>query len=252
MKTCIIIDDEPKARLLLRNMLQEIPIPTKVLADCDDLQGGVALIKQLKPDIVLLDIEMPGHSGLEILNFFEDDELSFDLIFTTGYSEYAIDAFRLSATDYLLKPINQQQLEDTLQHILKKDRQKKISEYRLLQQNLMGENAFNEKCIIINLLNTTRFIKVKDLICVTAEGSYSKLFLKNGEVLVASKNLKHFAEVLQDVPFFFRCHKSYLINLREVREYQRTDQQVFLGPHCSAYVSAEKSELFLKKMDELY
>ena len=251
MKTCIIIDDERKARSLLRNMLADITADLTILADCDDLPSGVKAIKKHRPDIVFLDIEMPGHSGLEILDYFEEEEVNFDLVFTTGYSEYAIQAFKLSAIDYLLKPINPIALKDTIDLIFKKGKQGKTIEYRALQQNLSHNSEPNDKCIIVNLSQSTRFIKVRDIIMLHAEGSYTEIFIKGNGKLLASKNLKYFEERLEQIPFFYRSHKSYLVNLKCVLEYNRSDNAVTLEEKLDALVSSDKSDVFLEKMEQL-
>ena len=251
MKTCLIIDDENKARLLLRNMLADVCPEINVLADCDDLPSGVKAIKKLKPDLIFLDIEMPGHSGLEILDYFEDDEITFEIVFCTGYSEYAIQAFKLSATDYLLKPLNPNLLKDTVTRFLKKNNADKVIEYRALQENIAKNADPGDKCIVVNLTGSTRFIKVKDIVMLQAEGSYCELYLENGEKLLTSKNLKHFEERLIDIPFFFRSHKSFMINLKKVIEYNKSDNNVLLHKNINGMISTDKSELFLSKMEAL-
>lgn len=251
MRSCIIIDDENKARLLLRNMLADVAPDIQVLADCDDLPSGVKAIKKLKPELVFLDIEMPGHSGLEILDFFNEEEINFDIVFVTGYSEYAIQAFKLSAIDYLLKPLNPDQLQQTINKLDRKDGRQKQQEYKALQHNIAYNQDVQDKCIIVNLSNSTRFIKVKDIVYLSAEGSYCNLFLKNQEKLLASKNLKYFEERLTDFPQFFRCHKSYIINLKEVKEYNKSEQTIFLDFKQTALLSADKSDIFMSKMEAL-
>lgn len=251
MKTCIIIDDESKARSLLINMLQDIAPTINILADCDDLPKGIKAIKKLNPDIVFLDIEMPGHSGLSILDFFDEDEINFDIVFTTGYSEYAIQAFKLSATDYLLKPINPELLQKTVEKILKKDEKNKIENYKALQENIVNTYDSNDKCIIINLTGSTRFLKIRDIMMLEAEGSYCKIHLKNKETLIASKNLKYFEERLIGFNNFFRCHKSHIINLKYVVEYNKSNSEVNLENKLTAMISSEKTELLLEKMEHL-
>jgi two-component system, LytTR family, response regulator len=251
MKKCIIIDDENKARQLLRNMLADVSNEIEVVDECDDLPSGVKSIKRNKPDLVFLDIEMPGHSGLEILDYFEDDEITFDIIFATGYSEYAIQAFKLSAIDYLLKPINPLSLQEAVNRFLKKDAVQRTIEFRALQENMSRNHDINDKCIVINLTNTTRFIKVKDIIMLSAEGSYCNIYLQGGERLLTSKNLKHFEDRLLQISFFFRVHKSYLINLRMVLEYNKGENIVSLQEKLSATVSADKSQLFIEQMEIL-
>ncbi len=252
MKTCIIIDDENKARQLLRNMLADVSPEITVLTDCDDLPSGVKAIKKFKPDLVFLDIEMPGHSGLEILDYFDDEEINFEIIFCTGYSEYAIQAFKLSATDYLLKPLNPNTLKDSVDRFLKKNNVHKVVEYRALQENISKNAHADDKCIVVNLSSTTRFIKIKDIIMLRAEGSYCELYLVGGEKLLTSKNLKHFEDRMTEIPFFFRCHKSHMINLKKVIEYNRSENAIILQEKMTALVSSEKSDVFLEKMELLF
>jgi two-component system, LytTR family, response regulator len=251
MKNCIIIDDENKARQLMRNMLADMCPDINVLTDCDDLPSGVKAIKKLKPDLVFLDIEMPGHSGLEILDYFEDEEITFEIIFCTGYSEYAIQAFKLSATDYLLKPLDPQMLQESVQRFLKKNNDDKVIEYRALQENIGKHADAGDKCIVVNLSGSTRFIKVKDIIMLQAEGSYCELYLQGGEKLLTSKNLKHFEERLVNIPFLFRSHKSFMINLKKVIEYNKSENNVLLQDKVNGMVSTDKAELFMTKMEEL-
>ncbi len=251
MKSCIIIDDENRARQLLANMLSDLTTEIATVAECDDLPSGVKAIKKFKPDLVFLDIEMPGHSGLEILDYFEDEEITFDIIFTTGYSEYAIQAFKLSAIDYLLKPLNPIALKDSINRFLKNSHIEKVPDYRALQENIAKNNDVNDKCIVVNLSTITRFIKVKDILMLQAEGSYCNLFLQGGEKLMASKNLKHFEERLSDIPFFFRSHKSFIINLKQVIEYNRSENSILLQDKLIGMISADKSDLFIEKMETL-
>jgi two-component system, LytTR family, response regulator len=250
MTNCIIIDDEPKARLLIRNMLLDECPEMHVLAECDDLPSGVKAIKKLKPNIVFLDIEMPGHSGLEILDFFEDDEVDFDIVFCTGYSDYAIQAFKLSATDYILKPISPMALKDAVDKYEKKIEKNNVVAFRALQHNL-NNTASSDKCIVVNLSNSTRFIKVKDIVMLHAEGSYCEIFLQGGEKLLTSKNLKHFEERLQGVNNFYRCHKSYMVNLKNVMEYSKSENEIKLEENLTAMVSIDKVDVFLQKMGAL-
>jgi two-component system, LytTR family, response regulator len=250
-KSCIIIDDENKARLLLRNMMADFCPEINVIADCDDLPSGVKAIKKLKPDLVLLDIEMPGHSGLEILDYFEDDEITFEIIFCTGYSEYAIQAFKLSATDYLLKPLDPILLQESIQRFLKRNTGEKVVEYRALQENISKNAETGDKCIVVNLSGSTKFIKVKNIVMLAAEGSYCQLYLDNGEKLLTSKNLKHFEDRLLHIPFFFRSHKSYMINLKKVLEYNKSENNVVMQDKILGMVSNDKAELFMSKMEDL-
>jgi two-component system LytT family response regulator len=250
-KTCIIIDDENMARTLLRNILQDVAPNVTVLAECDDLPNGIKAIKKHNPDIVFLDIEMPGHSGLSILDFFNEGEVNFDIVFTTGYSEFAIQAFKLSATDYLLKPINPDTLQETVERIFKADERNKQLSYKVLQDNFKSNADISDKCIVVNLTGITRFIKVKDICMLEAEGSYCKIYLKNDEKITTSKNLKHFEEALSGLPVFFRSHKSNIVNLKFVTEFNRGDGEILLDNNLKAMLSTDKTDLLIEKMKQL-
>lgn len=251
MFSCIIVDDENKARILLRNMLNDIDSQIKIVAECDDLASAVKAIRLYKPQIVFLDIEMPGNSGIEILNFFNEDEIDFQIVFTTGYNEYAIQAFRLSALDYLMKPINPLELAGLTERI-KKDKRLATDGYKVLYENLSPGKDASEKCILINLSNSTQFVKIRDVVMLHAEGAYTRLYIKGGEQLLASKNLKMFEEKLSGIPNFFRCHKSYIINLYFVKQYSKSEGTVDMDGALEAYLSNDKSEVFLGKMEALY
>jgi two-component system, LytTR family, response regulator len=115
----IIVDDEKMARILLQGMLEEFCPEIAVVDTCQDLPNAIKSIHKNKPDLVFLDIEMPGHSGLELLDFLDEDDINFSIIFTTAYNQYAIDAFKLSAIDYILKPIESEELENSVSRFIK-------------------------------------------------------------------------------------------------------------------------------------
>lgn len=250
MFTCIIVDDEKMARLLLKNMIASIDPGIVVLAECADLASAVKAIRQHQPNIVFLDIEMPGQSGIEILNFFDDSEINFKVIFTTGYSEYAIQAFRLSALDYLLKPINPQVLKSAVQKA-KDNTSIHTDAYRVLYENLaLGKDA-GEKCILVNLSNATKFVKLKEIVMLHAEGAYTNIYLRSGECLLASKNLKMFEDKLTNANNFFRAHKSYIVNLNFVKECNKSEGILELEGKIKANISNDKFDTFMSKMELL-
>jgi two-component system LytT family response regulator len=136
MVKCIIIDDEPKARKLLEAIIQQYCPELTIEALCEDLPTGVKAIRKHHPQLVFLDIEMPGHSGLELMEFFNADEIDFSIIFTTAYNEYALQAFKLSAIDYLLKPIQHKELIESVDRFKKNQLIKQSQQIKVLQQNL--------------------------------------------------------------------------------------------------------------------
>lgn len=249
MISCIIIDDEPKARTLLQAIIKEYCPELSIDALCSDLASGVKAIKKYKPGLILLDIEMPGHSGLELLDFFNEEEIDFDVIFTTAYNEYAIQAFKFSAVDYLLKPIQHKQLIDAVQRVVKKQGHKMSEQIKNLKQNLDNTIGWEDKRIVVSSGQTLHFLKPDEIIMIKGEAAYSEIHLNNGTKMLASKNLKHFEEMLSHIPIFFRCHKSYIINRKAVIQYIKSDGgYLMLQGGLTAGISSDKVSDFLNGM----
>ena len=252
MHTCIIIDDEPRARTLLKAMIEQYCPQLQVLAMCEDLPSGVKAINKHKPSLVFLDIEMPGHSGLEILDFFNPEEVNYRIIFTTAYSEYALQAFRFSAIDYLLKPIKHTLLIEAVERYAQTARQSQTQQLKALQQNLEARTNWNEKRIALPTGHSLYFLQPKEIVMIKGEAAYSDFYLSNGSKILVSKNLKHFEEQLSPLPMFYRCHKSYIINLQHVVRYVKADGgHLLLTGNLRALVSIEKVNETLELMERL-
>lgn len=217
--TAIIVDDESKARQLLNGLLETFCEEITVVAECADLPACIKAIRKQKPDLVFLDIEMPGSSGLEILNFFNEDEIDFEIIFTTAYDQYAIRAFKLSAIDYLLKPIAPDDLIAGVKHFIKKKKSPQL-EMKLSKDTL--SNLGVER-LAIPLSNGFKFVELKHIVYFKAEGSYTEIVTIENEKLIASRNLKNFEDALDNNKLFFRCHKSYIVNTQFISAYIKSD-----------------------------
>jgi two-component system LytT family response regulator len=184
-----------------------------------------------------------------LLDFFDEDELTFDVIFITAYNEYAIQAFRFSAIDYLLKPLQQQQLIDAVERFIKKTEKQSVNRLETLKSNLNTDEPIGEKRIVVPIGQSLKFLKLSDIVMIKGEGAYSEVVLRHGEKLLASKNLKHFEEMLSGVPRFFRSHKSYIINMHEVVEYSKSDGGVIhMKDNLTAGISPDKLDDFMKLM----
>lgn len=219
MIKAILIDDEDKARTLLSKMLHEVAPEVQILADCGDLPNGIKAIRKHKPDIVFLDIEMPGYSGLEILDFFNDDEINFSIIFVTAYNQYAIRALKMSAVDYLLKPVDPTELEEAIQRFVKREKRNELN-YAVLKGNIHHNLA---KKIAVPSGNEIRFIEFDEIVYLKADSSYTELFFANGEKLLVSRTLRNFEEVLNAEAGFFRCQKSYIVNIAYISNFVKSD-----------------------------
>ena len=238
----IIIDDEKRARISLSLLLQEYCPEIEVVAECENLPEGVKAIHKYQPDFVLLDIEMPGHSGLELLDFFNENEITFAIIFTTAYNEYAIQAFKLSAIDYLLKPIVPEELINAINRLQKQ----KTQQFKALAENI-NKDSFEK--IAVPSGNSFILLKIEDILYIKGEGSYSEILLKDKTKHLVSRNLKNFEEILLKDKRFLRTHKSYLVNFDEVIAYNKSDGGwLDMTNGNSIPVSSEKSNLILERI----
>lgn len=214
----LIIDDESLARKTLQSFIEEYCTDLQIVGQAANVPEAIKLIAQKKPELLFLDIEMPKISGLELLSFFEQDEVDFQIIFTTAYSQYAVEAFKLSAVDYLLKPINIKQLQSAVKKatINQKVQQQSIS---ALQENLKQQNI---QRIVFPTSNGFDFFDVENIKMLKAEGAYTEAHLSNGQKLLVSKSLGEFAKLEKYGPFF-KCHRSYMINTNKIKQYYRND-----------------------------
>ena len=212
----IIIDDEVRARVSLQLLLEEYCPNIKILEQCETLAEGIKAINKFKPNIVFLDIEMPAHSGLELFDFFNEEEIDFSVIFTTAYSQYAIKAFKFSAIDYLLKPIHPEELVEAVKRFEKT----KSQNIKILKENL-DQNKLNK--IAVPTGNSILFLETDQILYVKGEGSYCEIVLVNGEKIICSRYLKNFEDILSNYSNFLRVQKSYIANLNYVSVYNKSD-----------------------------
>lgn len=221
----VIVDDEEKSRKLLRNLIKNYCDQIEVVGMADSVETGITSIKKNKPELLFLDIEMPDGNGFDLLEKIHD--MSPEVIFTTAYDQYAIQAIHFSALDYLLKPINLEELKTAVKKVEVKihERVEKQSINQSLQVLLENHKSqVHNRKIGLPTQNGINFVLVKDIIMCKAEGNYSIIYLQGKQHQeIVSKTLKEFEDMLKDFNFF-RVHRSYLINLNHIREYSRTNQ----------------------------
>lgn len=243
MKTAIIIDDELKGRIALSQKLHDYCKEVRLTGEAESGEEGIKLIQQLKPDIVFLDIEMPRMNGFEML--LKLPQKNFDLIFTTAYDQYAIKAIKYAAFDYLLKPIDIEELKIA---VSKSNSPNRNTEKRLevLGQNLYGKAFLNK--IAIPSLEGLLFFNTSDIVHLEASRNYTTIYFQNAPKLIATKTLKDFEDMLP-TDIFFRTHHSHLINLNYIKRYIRGDGgQIEMQDGAYIEVSRRKKEDFLKAM----
>jgi two-component system, LytTR family, response regulator len=213
----IIIDDEPNAVELLEFRLRQHCPNIEVVAACTSSVKGVAAIRQYGPDLVFLDIEMPQLNGFQVLEAVED--IAFALVFVTAYDKFALKAFSYSAIDYLLKPVETQELiravarAEKQQHILKE-------QVQLLKQQLMHSSKPMSDKIALPYQNGVTFAKLTDVIYCEADDSYTKFFLTDGQHYLITKSLKEIQDLLEDRGFM-RIHRQFIINLDHIKKFYK-------------------------------
>ncbi len=220
----IIIDDEPHCRNVIERILDKHCPDIKVVATCADGIEGLKAILQLQPDIVFLDVEMPRMNGLQMLEALGKEDLKFTLIFTTAYDKFAVQAFKFSAFDYLLKPIDDAELISALQKL--ESTITPAAQIQHLRDNLNANGLYNKLTIATSRGIT--FLELTDIVALEADSNYTKIFLVSGETILASKTLGYFDDLLSDRPQFFRTHKQYIINLSYIKEYLSGENNLVL------------------------
>lgn len=248
----IIVDDEPSAvsvlSLLLKKKCKE---DVEIVATSGSPLEGKDLIEKLSPDLVFLDIEMPGMTGIDLLRSFTNP--TFRVIFVTAYDAYAVEAFRLSAVDYLLKPVEADDIVNAIQKIkadILKNENSLSARIEKLEKLLLQNNSNLETKIGIGMANKIVFVNIPDIFYCEAQGAYTEVHLKDGKKMVASKSLGDFEAQLAGHKFF-RIHHHFLINLSHVREFQRQDGgYVIMENNQQLDVSQRKRKEFLEAIQD--
>lgn len=212
----LVIDDESKARSLLSAILKEYCQNIDEIYEASNLLEGVAIIKSKAIDVLFLDIEMSQHSGLELFDFIAVEEVNFEIIFTTAYSEYAIQAFEFSAIDYLLKPLRPNKVKEAVEKAQQSWSQNQLQQ-RLteLKQSLSSER-FSKLALPVE--DGILFVKLDEIFVLEADGMYTTFYLSQKRKIVISKPLKYFVELLEHKDLFYKPHRSYLVNLKYLQK----------------------------------
>jgi len=247
----IIIDDEPSAVNVLSILLKKkCKTDVEVIATSNSPFEGKYLIEQLNPDLVFLDIEMPGITGIDLLRSFKDP--SFRVVFVTAYDAYAVEAFRLSAVDYLLKPIDADDVAHVIEKIktdINKDQNHFATKLQHLEK-LFDQQSNGNKKIGIGMSDKIVFVKIDEIIYCEAQGAYTNVYLQDGKKILASKSLGEFESQLS-AGKFFRIHHSFLINLNHIKEFQRFDGgYAIMDNNAKLEVSQRKRKDFLDEIND--
>jgi len=221
MINAVIIDDERDSIDTLKWKLENYCADVSVVSSFEDPAEGVKYLKQNPPDLVFLDIEMPMLTGFDVLEEIGRD-ISFDIIFTTAYDKFGIQAVKFSALDYLLKPVQNKELKDAIDKHLRKTHKIPAEQIDALLTNVQAERKGKKGRIALASKESIEFVDPHDIVVCEANSNYTNVYMAEGRKRVISKTLKDFEDML--TPFeFFRPHNSHLVNLNRVREFIRGD-----------------------------
>ncbi len=248
MYQAIIVEDELHSREFLKNIVTTYCPELTIAALAGGVEEGVAAIKQHQPDIVFLDIEMQTGTGFDLLQQFPQP--TFEVIFTTAYDHYAIKAIKFSAVDYLLKPIDIEELQQSVAKVIEKKKNNTGQQaLQILLKNLQAPQTA-EQSITLSTSDGLEFIPLHQIIRIEASGPYSHFYLKDKKKIIVSRNLKEYETLLTDHGFF-RVHNSHIINMKEVKRMIKTDGgYAVMSDESNITISPKKKEEFFEMIGQ--
>ncbi|MFT6922530.1 MAG: two-component system LytT family response regulator [Crocinitomicaceae bacterium] len=245
--TAIIIDDIEQARTTIKQDLATYAKDFEVIGEASGVVEGAKLLKNLTPDILFLDIQMQDGSGFDLLDLLSD--ISFKIIFITASDAHGIKAFRYAAIDYLLKPID----PDELTEALKKFRESGINEndkYQFLNDRLKNHNKPNER-LALHSQDKIQIVEITTILRCESSVNYTTFFFQDGKQIVVTRTLKEFGDLLSEQGFF-RVHQSHLVNTKHIKEYVKSDGgHLIMNDGNLIPVSVRKRPEVMKMLDSL-
>jgi len=247
MLRVVIVEDEVHSREALKSLLTEFCEGVEIVGMASDVETAVSLIKKTSPDLLFLDVELQTGTGFDVLD--QLDEVNFEIVFTTAFEQYAVKAIKLSSLDYLLKPIDIEELQRAVEKAsVKKDEDVQKQKLETLMSNL---GSAGKKKICLATSDGIEFINILDIVHCEANGSYTNFHLTNGTTILVSKNLKEYETILTDQNFM-RVHNSYLINLAEVKKFVKSEGgYILMKNNAQISISQKKRDEFLERMTSI-
>ncbi len=242
----VLVDDENNSIKVLQKLLQEYCPQVTVVGTADGVETGADVILFVRPDLVILDIEMAQGNAFDLLNQLQP--LSFQVIFVTAFDNYALRAFKYSAVDYLLKPVNIRDLCTAVERVSDKFEEKSvIGRMTALLQNLSGVQQLDQK-VAIPTLNGFLFITLREIIRLEAKASYTVIYLTNKEEIIATRSIKDYEDLLPEA-FFCRIHSSHIINMQKIQKYQKgRGGYVTMEDNSTIEVASRRRDEFMQRL----
>lgn len=249
MIKALIIDDEKHCIDNLQWQLKQYCPEVEVTAICINAETGLNEIYRQQPQLVFLDVEMPGMSGFEMLEKITD--INFEIVFTTAFNQYAIRAIKFGALDYLLKPVDKDELRAAIDKVVKHTHGESLKQLAALLTHIRKSNDLSFQKIALPTMHGYELIPLNNIMYCESKSNYTDVRLNNGQHLVISRTLKEIEDLL-DMPPFFRIHNSYLVNLQYAIRYIKGDGgNLVLNSDISIPVSRNKKEQLLKLITHL-
>jgi two-component system LytT family response regulator len=246
MVRTVLVDDEVDSILVLRKLLEVNCPEVEVVAEADGVAAALDVIEKYSPDLLLLDIAMNNGNAFDLLN--QLDTANLQVIFVTAFDTHAIEAFKYSAVDYLLKPVHGDHLRTAVEKAVQKSKDKGVVDHLKVLLNNISALQLSQQKMAIPTMNGLTFIFLKDILRLEAEGSYTTVHLSDGKRIVTTRGIKEFEGLLPE-NLFYRVHNSHIINLNKVQEYQKgRGGYILMEDNTSIEVAIRRREEFLKKM----
>lgn len=244
MIKAILVDDEKNALEMMEWLIKTYCPQVEIIAMCSSAEAGIAAINEHTPDVVFLDIEMPKMNGFDMLEQFE--QMFFDVVFCTAYDQFAIKAFRYSALNYLLKPVDPEDLKQTVQRIEQKKNPPVKEQFELLLQQIKMQSKSTPQRIALTTGDGLIFVPTADIIYCEAESNYTNVVLNDGKKILVSKVLKDIDEALSGDDFY-RVHSSYLININRIKKLVRGDGgYLIMDNDATVNISRSRKQEFME------
>lgn len=244
----LVVDDEKNVRLTLVGLLNSFCEGISEIKEADDVESGITLIESFKPDLLFLDVELKTQTGMELLNAIHDP--NFELVFVTAHQQYAIDAFKFSAIDFLLKPIDPFALTQTVKKVQQNLSKNHLAEQlKILQQHHSNSKLLDNK-IVLKDSEAIYYVKIANILFCAADGAYTTFHLHSGEQIIISKTIKEYDDLLTAYNFI-RAHKSYLVNSYFIKKFDKTYNNIILDNDQEIPVSIRKREHVLSLLQKI-
>lgn len=243
----VIIEDEERSKVVLQNLLETYCPEVEVVGTADSVTSGAKIVRTLQPEVLFLDVQISGGTGFDVLEKVNDLNLS--VIFTTAYDHYALKAFKFSAIDYLLKPIDIEELKSAVKKVSVSS-QREEDQYKI--QNLLSnlKSPGEDPVLLVSTLEAVEFVRIREIIRCEAQGAYTQLILRDTKPVMVSKVIKEFEFLLQDYGFY-RVHQSHLINLKEVRKYVKSENYLLMRDGAQIQLARSRKDDFFNVLHKV-